>query len=348
MKNLDLSVIALLAIVAIIGFLFIGGGEKDDGQVPLPAIVMDVTPSAVHPPEQVAISVERGNWPDGSQFEIFADDVSLGFLSPGFSLTTVIRDWPTDLKAVATNPQGKQRTEPIALTLRNEPPRFLNLHSVGYPSGQEDFKFSLLYRSHGCDSGGEPTNISGIKDPDYANLEPWQLDWTDRWLYRAAIEIIGSDGRPTGVFEPVFICQDGVVRAIGADEWVDDPYFIWRPFNASTEPIASCLQFMKIDPSSKWWEDGGTGPLATMSVADRVNDPIEVPDEGLFYAAKLTLEGIDAQVTPKCGTTAPPASAEEQTGKTNRLLHVWVLEFDTVYHAGYMLFASNSTCGDGD
>jgi len=125
------------------------------------------------------------------------------------------------------------------------PPVFHNLFIDSRPEAGEWIRISLYYRLHGCDSAGGPTLYSGVQDLDYATEPPVDRDLTDNWQYRVAVE------RIDGAYEPVWICDENAVRAMGEGEWVDDPLFVWLPYYAEARVPAGlgCDSFPPKDRS---------------------------------------------------------------------------------------------------
>jgi len=305
MENLRYIVFALIAGILAIVF-WPGGGES------LPPIDVQYGPKAVHPPADVAVRVNQGEWPAGSTFVIYDGAKALTAPRAEIAGTLGVDEWPVDLSVVGTH-DGKECRAAIDLELINEPPVFHNLFIDELPEAREWVGLWWYYREHGCDVSGKPTAITGIKDPDQPG------DETDGWRYRCAVEIMDG-GNPTGVYEPLWYCYDGEVRAISPDQWIEDPRYVWVPFATEQPPGLACSDF---PPPQR-------GDLSTMSLD-------ELPGG---YAVAPYRGGVATMSC--CGPVLSPDPLEP--GEPNRLIHVWVMEYGAVYHETYAIHAVGASC----
>lgn len=322
----DLSWAVLAAIVGIIGFLLFGGGG--DG-VPAPELSVAVSPSVVHPPVTVALSIDQGKWPSGTVFSYLVDGVVAATSETvGLSAELRIADWPTQLSVAARAPDGTKKEKDVRLVLDNEIPRFHDLFIDQYPEAREWVKFWLYYRAHGCDVSGNPSSLTGIEDPDWSFADPDRpySDRTDNWYYRCAVEILDAQGAPTGRYEPLFFPAGNQVKAIDPDEWVADPRYVWVPFWTSSTPPAG-LTVADFPPPLR-------SPVIVQSAA--------FAERGGYLVGPGLRKPLGPKFAPMCGGdgTVPPPEPQEP----NRLIHVWVREYGMVYHEVYRVYAASGTC----
>ena len=309
MKELNLQTIIVLilgAIVAVFGFTR-GGGDE----VLFEPLEIAASPSEVHPPADVQIQVTSG-YPDGTVFELRNGDDKIGDMEDGVAVLHMY-EWSDELRVVGRAPNGRIRSAAVTLELRNKPPLFHSLFIDQQPEVHEWVGFSLYYRLHGCNASGQPSLVTGVQDPDYAREESANTDRTDSWQYQVEVERID-----TGIYEPVWVCVNGQVRALG-EEWVRDPRFVWVPYyrDLSSPSGLICASFPPHDSS---------------------NDDVE-------YGFVI----LPGESRPFSSRTAPmhctkPQPEPFEPGEPTHKIHVWVREFGRVYHEVYRVSAVDGGC----
>lgn len=317
----DLSVLVLAVIAAIIGFLVFGGGGGGDSTYP--ALDLTVFPAAVHPPQQIEVAVNQGDFPTGTTFEY---SVNGGKALPLVgSEDVLLATHPAEIEAKAIVGGKTVKTDSFSVGLINSIPRFRNFWTPSIPEGGARLGFHLYYRERGCDASGAPTAITGVLDNDYPGT-----DQTDNWEYQ--VRVMDTE---TGYLENVYYLEDdGTIALMGANDWTTDPRFVWTPFvrEGDAPPVPINIQdFPNVTPRSN---------IGTAALGSLVDDLL---DTGYSWGATSEIAPMSLS-TMSCNPVDPGIPVEIPTGDPNKEVIVRVREFGKIYENSYLLFANIGSC----